>query len=111
MFHREINAHDAPCDIVRLTLGEIADLDQLATGLVPPSRLYDMSAMFWSHSEKMGFGRLGPVASGVDGIGEVLRPASTKSDSPRQLTGSGFATTRFGNREKSRSADQSTRTP
>lgn len=37
-FHQEIDAGNAPCDVVWLTPSEIADLDQLATSLVPPSR-------------------------------------------------------------------------
>ena len=56
-FHREIDAQDARCDIVWLTPSEIADLDQLATSLVPPSRFTALRPDTLSFS--VGIGRLG----------------------------------------------------
>ena len=56
-FQREIDAPDAPCDVVWLTPSEIADLDQLATGLVPPSRFTALRPDTLSFS--VGIGRLG----------------------------------------------------
>ena len=56
-FHREIDAHDAGCDIVWLTPSEIADLDQLATSLVPPSRFTALRPDTLSFT--VGIGRLG----------------------------------------------------
>ena len=56
-FHREIDGRDAPCDVVWLTPSEIADLDQLATGLVPPSRFTMLRTDTLSFS--VGIGRLG----------------------------------------------------
>ena len=56
-FHREIAARDAPCDVIWLTPSEIADLDQLATSLVPPSRFTALRSDTLSFS--VGIGRLG----------------------------------------------------
>ena len=56
-FHREIDAQDARCDVVWLTPSEIADLDQLATSLVPPSRFTALRPDTLSFS--VGIGRLG----------------------------------------------------
>lgn len=56
-FHREIDAQDARCDVVWLTPSEAADLDQLATSLVPPSRFTALRPDTLSFS--VGIGRLG----------------------------------------------------
>ena len=56
-FHRKIDAQDARCDIVWLTPSEIADLDQLATSLVPPNRFTALRPDTLSFS--VGIGRLG----------------------------------------------------
>ena len=56
-FHREIDAQDARCDAVWITPSETADLDQLATSLVPPSRFTALRPDTLSFS--VGIGRLG----------------------------------------------------
>lgn len=56
-FHEEIDARDASCDVVWLTPSEVADLDQLATSLVPPSRFKALRPDTLSFS--VGIGRLG----------------------------------------------------
>ena len=56
-FHREIDARDAPCDVVWTTPSEVGDLDQVATSLVPPSRFKALRPDPLSFS--VGIGRLG----------------------------------------------------
>ena len=56
-FHRELDSPDGPCDVVWLTPSEIADLDQLANSLVPPSRFTALRPDTLSFS--VGIGRLG----------------------------------------------------
>ena len=56
-FQRAIDAQDARCDVVWLTPSETADLDQLATSLVPPSRFTALRPDTLSFS--VGIGRLG----------------------------------------------------
>ena len=56
-FHREIDAQDARCDAVWITPSETADLDQLATSLVPPSRFTALRPDTLSFP--VGIGRLG----------------------------------------------------
>jgi len=56
-FQREIEGRDTRCDVVWLTPNEITDLDQLATGLVPPSRFTALRPDSLSFS--VGIGRLG----------------------------------------------------
>ena len=56
-FHREVDAQDARCDAVWITPSETADLDQLATSLVPPSRFTALRPDTLSFS--VGIGRLG----------------------------------------------------
>lgn len=56
-FHREIEGQQARSDVVWLTPSEIADLDQLATSLVPPSRFTALRPDTLSFS--VGIGRLG----------------------------------------------------
>ena len=54
---REIEAGDGRCDVVWLTPSDIADLDQLATSLVPPKRFTALRPDALSFS--VGIGRLG----------------------------------------------------
>ena len=61
-FHREIDAQKARCDVVWTTPSEIADLDQLATSLVPPSRFTALRPDTLSFS--VGIGRLGRELGG-----------------------------------------------
>ena len=56
-FQEEVEARDVPCDAVWLTPSEVADLDQLATSLVPPSRFKALRPNTLSFS--VGIGRLG----------------------------------------------------
>ena len=56
-FQQEIDAPDAAYDVVWLTPSEIADLDQLATSLVPPSRFTALRPDTLSFS--VGIGRMG----------------------------------------------------
>lgn len=56
-FHHEIDARDTRCDVVWITPSEAADLDQLATSLVPPGRFTALRPDTLSFS--VGIGRLG----------------------------------------------------
>ena len=56
-FRREVEASGRDVDVVWLTLGEIPDLDRLATSLVPPSRFASLRPDTLSLSA--GIGRLG----------------------------------------------------
>lgn len=56
-FQGEIEARDTRCDVVWLTPNEVTDLDQLATGLVPPRRFTALRPDSLSFS--IGIGRLG----------------------------------------------------
>ncbi len=84
-FHREIDSRDTPCDVVWLTPNEIADLDQLATSLVPPSRFTALRPDTLSFS--VGIGRLGWELAGQQPLSDAAAGGALQAQASRVAAG------------------------